>query len=52
MTAVDRHGFDRMVDALAGSKPARIACDEPVAIPEPVRKSVVSFVKKARADLD
>ncbi len=51
MTAVDRYGFDLMVDTPAGSKPARIAFDEPVGTPEQVRKAVVALVKKARAQL-
>lgn len=51
MTAVDRYGFDLMVDTPAGSKPARIAFEAPVTTPEEVRKSVVALLKKARAKL-
>lgn len=52
MTAVDRYGFDLMVDTPAGSKPARIAFEEPVTTPEQVRKSVVALLKEARAKLE
>ena len=51
MTAVDRYGFDLMVDTPKGSKPARLAFDEPVSTPEEVRKAVVVMLKKARAQL-
>ena len=49
MTALDRYGFDLMVDTPAGSKPARVAFAQPVTTPEQVREAVVALLKKARA---
>ena len=51
MTAVDRYGFDLMVDTPGRSRPARIAFEYPVATGDEVRKAVVALVKKARTQL-
>ena len=51
MTAVDRYGFDLMVDTPGRSRPARIAFDEPVTTPDEVRRAVVALVKRARTQL-
>lgn len=51
MTAVDRYGFDLMVDAEGGPQPARIAFDTEVSDPDTVRHAMVALVKKARQQL-
>jgi heme iron utilization protein len=48
MTAVDRHGFDLMVDTPAGAKPARIAFEKDVTTPQAARAALVALVKQAK----
>lgn len=55
MTAVDRYGFDLMVDwqgdDATRTQPARVAFDEEVASPTEARKALVALVKAARDTL-
>ena len=51
MTAVDRYGFDLMVDTPRGTKPARIAFGDEVHGADEVRRALVAMVKEARGRL-
>ena len=51
MTAVDRYGFDLMVDTPKGSKPARLAFDNEALTPTDARRELVALVQAARRQL-
>jgi putative heme iron utilization protein len=52
MTGIDRYGFELSVAVNDGRRPARIAFKEPIATATDARKTLVSLLGTARAQLD
>jgi putative heme iron utilization protein len=51
VAAVDRYGLDLVAVTPAGQRSVRVAFDQPLASPDPVRQEVVALVRRARRQL-
>ncbi len=51
MTGLDRYGFEMAVETAEGSRPVRVAFDEPLESPDTVRGVMVALVRRARKAL-